>query len=95
MTGPRWRKFHPRPYDPSKGIELGALIWPGDSNNKQQLLFLGPNGGGIRLLSGTDSIQIISYETPLGSAMMGKFEDDEISLQVAPIQQHLEVLKVH
>ena len=39
-----WRQFRPRPYDPSKGIQLGALVCLVDSDDKQQHLFLGPDG---------------------------------------------------
>ena len=40
-----WRQFRPRPYDASKGIQLGALVCLVDSADKQQQLFLGPDGG--------------------------------------------------
>jgi hypothetical protein len=40
-----WRQFRPRPYDASKGIQLGALVCLVDADDKQQQLFLGPDGG--------------------------------------------------
>jgi len=40
-----WRQFRPRPYDASKGIQLGALVCLIDSDDKQQQLFLGPDWG--------------------------------------------------
>lgn len=90
-----WRRFHPPPYNASKGIELGALVCLADSGEKQQLLFLGPNGGSMKLVSGTEPIQVISSETPLGRAMLGKFEGDEVSIQIAQSRQQFEVLRVH
>lgn len=90
-----WRRFHPHPYNASKGIELGALVCLVDSDEKQQLLFLGPNGGSMKLVSGAEPIQVISSETPLGRAMLGKFEGDEVSIQIAQIRQQFEVLRVH
>jgi len=39
-----WRQFRPRPYDASKGIPLGALVCLVDADDKQQQLFLGPDG---------------------------------------------------
>jgi transcription elongation GreA/GreB family factor len=90
-----WRRFHPRPYNASKGIELGALVCLVDSGEKQQLLFLGPNGGSMKLVSGAEPIQVISSETPLGRAMLGKFEGDEVSIQIAQSRQQFEVLRVH
>ena len=90
-----WRQFRPRPYDVREGIQLGALVCLVDSHDKQQHLFLGPDGGSMKLVSGTLLVQVISSESPLGGAMLGKCEGDEVSLQGAPIRQQLEVLRVH
>lgn len=57
-----------------------------DSGEKQQLLFLGPNGGSMKLVSGAEPLQVISSETPLSRAMLGKFEGDEVSIQIAQIR---------
>ncbi len=90
-----WRQFRPRPYDASKGIELGALVCLVDSADRQQQLFLGPDGGSMTLVSGAQPVQVISSEAPLGRAMLGKCEGDEVSIQVAPVRQLFEVLWVH
>jgi transcription elongation GreA/GreB family factor len=90
-----WRQFRPRPYDASKGIQLGALVCLVDADDKQQQLFLGPDGGSMKLVSGDQLVQVISCESPLGRAMLGKCEGDEVSIQVAPIRQQFEVLRVH
>ncbi|WP_397534951.1 GreA/GreB family elongation factor [Roseateles sp.] len=91
-----WRQFRPSPYDASKGIQLGALVSLVDSDDQQQqqLLFLGPSGGSMKLLSGAQQVQVISSEAPLGKAMLGKCEGDEVSIQVAPMRQLFEVLRV-
>lgn len=91
----KWRHFHPSPYDASKGIQLGALVCLVDSDGKLQQLFLGPDGGSMKLESGTQPIQVISCEAPLGSAILGKREGDEVSIQVGPVRQQFEVLHVH
>jgi transcription elongation GreA/GreB family factor len=90
-----WRQFCPRPYDASKGIRLGALVCLVDSDGEQQQLFLGPDGGSMKLLSDGQPIQVISSESPLGRAMLGKCEGDELSIQVASMRQQFEVLRVH
>ena len=90
-----WRQFRPRPYDSSEGIQLGALVCLVDFDDKQQQVFLGPNGGSMQLGSGTQLVQVISMEAPLGRAMLGKCEGDEVSLQVATSRQQFEVLRVH
>jgi transcription elongation GreA/GreB family factor len=90
----RWRQFRPSPYDASKGIQLGALVCLVDSDDKQQQLFLGPDGGSMTLFSGAQLVHVISCEAPLGRAMLGKREGDEVSIQVSSIRQQFEVLWV-
>ncbi len=90
-----WRQFRPRPYDASKGIQLGALVSLVDSDDKQQQVFLGPGGGSMKLGSGAQLVHVISSEAPLGRAMLGKCEGDQVSIQVTPVRQQFEVLRVH
>ena len=89
-----WRQFRPSPYDASKGIQLGALVCLVDSDDKQQQLFLGPDGGSMKLVSGAQLVQVISSEAPLGRSMLGRREGDGVSIQVAATQQRFEVLRV-
>jgi len=74
---------------------LGALVCLVDSDDKQQLVFLGPDGGSMKLVNGAQLVQVISSEAPLGRAVLGKCEGDEVWIQVAPIQQQFEVLRVY
>jgi len=90
-----WRQFRPSSYDASKGIRISALVCLVDADDKEQQLFLGPGGGSMKLVSGAQIVQVISSEAPLGRAMLGKCEGDEVSIQVAPIRQQFEVLQVH
>jgi transcription elongation GreA/GreB family factor len=90
-----WRQFQPSPYDARIGIRLGALVCLVDADDKQQQIFLGPDGGSMKLVSGDQLVQVISSETPLGRAMLGKCEGDEVSILIAPNRQYFEVLRVH
>jgi len=90
----QWRQFRPRPYDASQGIQLGALVCLVGSDDKQQHLFLGPMGGSMKLLSGTQLVQVISSEAPLGRALLDKCEGDEVSIGGGPTRQAFEVLRV-
>lgn len=90
-----WRQFRPLAYDASKGIQIGALVCLVDADDRQQQLFLGPLGGSMKLVSGDQIVQVISSEAPLGRALLGKCEGDEVSIQVPPVRQTFEVLRVH
>ena len=61
----KWRQFRPSPYDASKGVQLGELVCLVDSYDKQQQLFLGPDAGSMKLVSGAQLVQFIT-EAPLG-----------------------------
>ncbi len=89
-----WRQFRPRPYDATFGIQLGALVCLVDSGGEEQLVFLGPAGGSMKLICGDQQVQVISSESPLGIALLGKCEGDEVSIQGSPIRQPFEVLRV-
>jgi transcription elongation GreA/GreB family factor len=49
----------------------------------------------MKLVSGAQLVQIVSSEAPLGRAMLGKCEGDEVWIQVAPFRQQFEVLRVY
>jgi transcription elongation GreA/GreB family factor len=89
-----WRQFRPRAYDAATGIQLGALICLVDADDRQQLLFLGPDGGSMKLESGDQLVQVISGGAPLGMAVLGKHEGDEVAIQIAASRQQFEVLWV-
>lgn len=90
----RWRQWVPQPYTESQGIRLGALVWLADMQGQEQVLFLGPEGGTMKLRHGGAHIQVISDQAPLARALWGKCEGDEVVLQIAAERQHLEVLRV-
>lgn len=89
-----WRQFHPRAYDAGKGIQIGALVCLVDAGGQPQQFFLGPEGGSMKLLSDGQPVQVITDASPLGRAMLGKGEGDEVSIQVAGAARQFEVLRV-
>lgn len=86
-----WRQFRPGAYDASKGIQLGALVCLVDADDRQQQLFLGLAGGSMTLASGDQVVHVVSIEAPLGQAMLGKCEGDEVSIQVGATRHQFEV----
>lgn len=90
-----WRSFFPALYNPSQGIQLGALIVLVDADDKQQRLFIGPKGGNMTLSCDGELTQVISSQAPLARALLGKCEGDDVSLEVASVRREFEVLKVY
>ena len=89
-----WRQFRPSPYDASQGIRLGALVGLIDAQGRQQQVFLGPDGGSMTLGSGDQLVQVISCAAPLGQALLGQGEGDEVSTPGGAGHQPFEVLWV-
>jgi transcription elongation GreA/GreB family factor len=68
-------------------INIGSVVQLEKDIDKQQWFFLAPAAGGYRcklaLQSNTINIVVITPQSPIGTAMMGKILDDEISIQIA------------
>jgi transcription elongation GreA/GreB family factor len=68
-------------------INIGSVVQLGKDIDKQQWFFLAPAAGGYRcklaLQSNAINIVVITPQSPVGAAMMGKVLDDEISIQIA------------
>jgi transcription elongation GreA/GreB family factor len=68
-----------REFAPEQPIALGALVTV-EEGEQNRRLFLAPKGGGQALAGG--SIQVVTPESPLGRALLGKFAGDECGVQV-------------
>lgn len=90
----QWRQFRPRPLEAGSAIQLGALVHLLDEDDQHQWLFLGLDGGSMSLPCGTQRVQVISGSTPLGQALLGKAEGDEVAIQVGSVRRQFEVLAV-
>jgi transcription elongation GreA/GreB family factor len=68
-------------------INIGSVVQLEKDIDKQQWFFLAPTAGGYRcklaLQSNIINIMVITPQSPIGAAMMGKMLDDEISIQIA------------
>ena len=90
----QWSQWVPQPYQAEQGIQLGALVTLVDAEGLEQLLFIGPEGGNMKLRHGEVTIQVISSQAPLARALWGKGEGDDVVLQIGASRQDLEVLRV-
>ncbi|VVO22336.1 GreA/GreB family elongation factor [Pseudomonas fluorescens] len=83
-----------RPYDEQQGIQVGALLGLADDNGNQQWLFLGPDAAGLKVYLVGQLITVITPRSPLGKSLLGKFEGDEVEINVAGTRQQFAVTEV-
>ncbi|WP_442114274.1 GreA/GreB family elongation factor [Pseudomonas sp. NUPR-001] len=83
-----------RDYDASRGIQLSNLVTLEAENGSCQQLFLGPEGAGLKIGQGEQLVTVITPRSPLGQCLLGKVEDEEVSLVLGGVRQDYLVLQV-
>ena len=83
-----------RAYDDQRGIEVGALLGLVDENDRQQWLFLAPDGAGLKVDVVGQPVTVITPRSPLGKSLLGKFEGDEVESLVGSARQQFAVTEV-
>lgn len=75
-----YRTLEMRFFDEETPIRLTALVTieSGDGNTRK--VFLGPGAGGLRLETNHQEYTIITPDSPLGQALLGKCCDDEVHI---------------
>lgn len=75
-------------------IALSALVIVEDDDGKSRHYFLAPGGGGVKLhLEGVE-VAIVTPQSPLGRALIGKREDDDVELQTPQGKREFLVVSV-
>jgi transcription elongation GreA/GreB family factor len=72
-------------------VALGALVTI-DEDGRQTSVFLAPHGGGERLAEG--AVQVVTPQSPLGRALLGKREGDDVEALLAGRTRELTIVRV-
>lgn len=75
-----YRNLSLRTFDKETPIRLTALVTVEADDGSCRLVFLGPDAGGLKLSDGKEECIVITSESPLGRALLGKSCDDEIKI---------------
>lgn len=76
-------------------ISLGALIYLMDDQGSQQILFLAPVSGGLKIKFSELNITIITPSAPLGKKLVGCYVDDEINIEMAGQKHHYDITAIY
>lgn len=82
-------------YHPERGIEVGDVVRLEAQNGSEQWLFLAPEAAGLKLSLDQQTITVITPRSPLGAAVLGKQEDDEVQLNLGANSQRLTVCEIY
>ena len=80
-----------RTFGQGEPVAVGALVAT-EQNGATTVLLLAPSGGGTRLAAG--AVQVVTPQSPLGRALLGKRAGDEFELVVAGRSREIAVLSV-
>jgi transcription elongation GreA/GreB family factor len=83
-----------QPFDEEAPIRLTALVSLEDLNGNCRKVFLGPEAGGLKLMDGDEDYIVITPESPLGKALLGKVCDDEIDIGQGEAQKSYTIIDV-
>jgi len=74
-------------------IRVGALVSL-DQEGVDRLIFLGPDAAGLRIVDDGREVLVITPRSPLGQALLGRGEGDEVELQVDGRRQRCEIVAI-
>ncbi|AZC19850.1 MULTISPECIES: GreA/GreB family elongation factor [Pseudomonas] len=89
-----WQNLVLRPGDAQSSIQVGSLLGLEDERGREQWLFLGPDGAGLKVQVVGQMVTVITPRSPMGQGLLGKFEGDEVEIVVAGSRQQFTVTEV-
>ncbi len=81
--------------EPSSTVTLSSLVTLADEEGNTQLLWLAADAGGLKIKYGERQVTVISPQSPLGRAMMGKTAGDDFELNISGNRRSYEVLSAN
>ena len=69
-------------FNENSAIALTALVQLSKDSQGQHWFFIGPAAGGFRCILSEQHITVITPQSPMGLALLGKFQDDDIDIKL-------------
>jgi len=76
-------------------VVLSSMLLLADEQDHQQMLWIASEAGGLKVQCGETEITVITPRSPLGSALMGKINADEVVVNLAGRTRHYEIINVY
>jgi transcription elongation GreA/GreB family factor len=79
---------------PSKGISIGSVVILADDDGNERRVLLGPAAGGVKFVYEDKSYLTITLSAPLGAALIGRCQGDDIGLDIAGRRYSYEIYAI-
>ena len=84
---------------PAENVEKGAPVTAGavvtvDVSGKRQCVIVSPAGGGLKLETERGPISVVTPQSPLGRALLGRTEGESFELMLAGRSNEVQILSV-
>lgn len=75
-----YRNMPLREFSEDSAAGLGALVMLENNDGTVKRLFIGPAGGGIQIEDGSETVFVITPQSPIGQALTGRYPGDIVKL---------------
>ena len=86
-----FNKLVPVIFTETMPIAIGAVITLEDELGAEQVLFLGPAAGGMKVCCEEKDIMLITRSAPLGAALFGRYKGDEVETDLSGKKNRYEI----
>jgi transcription elongation GreA/GreB family factor len=69
-------------FEQNQTISLSALVQLSQDKESKHWFFIGPAAGGFRCQLNEKNITVITPKSPMGLALVGKYQDDDVEVMV-------------
>ncbi len=88
------RRLSDRPLDDDPPVSAGALVQLEDDDERQSVYFVAPSGGGLQVTVAGTLVRVVTPQAPLGEALLGKRQGDDIELRTPQGVRELTIVDV-
>jgi transcription elongation GreA/GreB family factor len=92
-THATWSALRARPFGPTDPIAVGALI-AAEDDASTELYFMVPSGAGFAVKTALGTLRTVTTGSPIGKALLGKREGDDVNVRVPGGERELVVRQV-
>ena len=89
-----FKALHVIHVSPQTPISIGVLIYLEDEFGEEQIIFLSPVAGGLKILFDKREMTLITPSSPIGKKLSSSIVGDEISVNIKNDVKRYEIIKV-